>query len=282
MTTEPGHTPVDLTGQVALVTGGGRGLGRAFSLALAKAGARVAVTARTAAPLSETVELIEGAGGRALAIPGDVAEPDAVAHVVGMAESQLGSVDILVNNAGVMGPVGYDWNVDAEGWWRTFEINMRGPFLCTRAVLPGMLRRRRGRIVNISSGAAFNRLPQMAGYCATKAALTQWTHCLARETQGHGVVVLAFAPGFVRTPMTEELTRSSDVPKETGDFFRAFLNDGRDTPIARSVQMLLFLVSGRADALSGRFIHAKDDEEALVRRSEDIRRDNSHVLTVRT
>ena len=282
MPTDPGHTSVDLTGQVALVTGGGRGLGRAFALALAKAGARVAVAARTPTALSETVELIERAGGRAMAIPGDMAEPDAVARVVGTAESQFGSVDILVNNAGVMGPVGYDWNVDPGSWWRTFEINMRGPFLCTRAVLAGMLTRRRGRIVNISSGAAFNRLPQMAVYCATKAALTQWTHCLAREIQGHGVIVLAFAPGFVRTPMTEELTGSSDVPKETGDFFRAFLNEGRDTPIARSVQMLLFLVSGRADALSGRFIHAKDNEETLVSRAEEIRRDKLHVLTVRT
>ena len=163
-TTDTGHTPVDLAGQVALVTGGGRGLGRAFALGLAKAGASVAVTARTAVPLAETVEIIERAGGRALAIPGDVAESGAAAHVVSTAESRLGPLDILVNNAGVMGPVGYDWNVDPEDWWRTFEVNMRGPFLCARAVLPGMLARRRGRLVNISSGAAFNRLPQMAVY----------------------------------------------------------------------------------------------------------------------
>jgi NAD(P)-dependent dehydrogenase (short-subunit alcohol dehydrogenase family) len=240
------------------------------------------VTARINAAVAETVKMVERGGGRALGIPGDVSEPDAVAEMVKTAESKLGPLDILVNNAGVMGPVGYDWNVNAEDWWRTFEINMRGPFLCARAVLPGMLARRRGRIVNISSGAAFNRLPQMAVYCATKAALTQWTNCLARETQSQGVVILAFAPGFVRTPATEHLTGSSEVPKETRDFFRAFLNEGRDTPIARSTQMLLFLVSGRADPLSGRFIHARDDEEALVRRADEIQRDNLHVLAVRT
>ena len=281
-TTDPGHAPVDLGGQVALVTGGGRGLGRAFALGLGKAGARVAVTARTAVELAETVEMIERAGGRALAIPGDVAESGAAAHAVNTAESRLGPLDILVNNAGVMGPVGYDWNVDPEDWWRTFEVNMRGPFLCARAVLPGMLARRRGRLINISSGAAFNRLPQMAVYSATKAALTQWTNCLAREVQGQGVVILAFSPGFVRTPMTEHLTGSSEVPKETGDHFRAFLNERRDTPIARSVEMLLFLVSGRADSLSGRFIHVKDDEEALVRRTQEVLRDNLHVLALRT
>jgi NAD(P)-dependent dehydrogenase (short-subunit alcohol dehydrogenase family) len=274
--------PIDLTGQVALVTGGGGGLGRAFALALAAAGARVAVTARTAARLTETVEMIEHTGGRAVAIPGDVAKPDAAAHVVSTAESELGPVDILVNNAGVTGPIGRDWNVDPEDWWHTFEVNVRGPFLCARAVLPGMLARRRGRIVNVSSGAAFNRIPQMAVYGATKAALTQWTYCLARELEGQGVVVLAFAPGFVRTPMTDVVTGSSDVPKETLDYFSVLLNERRDTPITRSVQMLLFLVSGGADSLSGRFIHVRDDEEALVRRAEDIRRDNLYALTVRT
>jgi|SRR5262249_35173164 len=111
-------------------------------------------------------------------------------------------------------------------------------------------------------------LLNMAVYCATKAALTHWTNCLARETQAQGVVVFANAPGFVRTPATEYLTGSADVPNETGDYFRAFLNERRDTPMARSAQLLLFLVSGRADALSGRFIDAKDEEEALVRRCE--------------
>jgi NAD(P)-dependent dehydrogenase (short-subunit alcohol dehydrogenase family) len=283
MATDPGHRgTVDLSGQVALVTGGGRGLGRAFAVGLAEAGAKIAVTARTDTEVAETVEMVTRAGGQALGIPGDVCAPDGVVDIVKIVESKLGPLDILVNNAGVTGPVGYDWNVDAEGWWRTFEVNVRGAFLCARAVLPGMLARRQGRIINISSGAAFNRLPQMAVYCASKAALTQWTLCLARETQGKGVVVLAFAPGFVRTRATEYLTASPEVPKETRDFFRAFLDEGRDTPIARSTQVLLFLVSGRADALSGRFIHAKDDEEALVRRMDEIRRDNLHVLTVRT
>ena len=158
MGTDPKETPIDLTGSVALVTGGSRGLGRAFALALAAAGAKVAVTARTAAQLAETVQLIERAGGSAIAIPSDVSAPDQVAHLVTTAE-QLGPVNILVNNAGVAGPIGADWEVDPEGWWHTFEINMRGPFLCARAVLPGMVTRQRGRIVNISSGAAYNRLP---------------------------------------------------------------------------------------------------------------------------
>src|SRR5262245_11971011 len=174
MSSDASGSQVDLSGQVALVTGGGGGLGRAFALALATAGARVAVTARTAVLLRETAEMVARGGRRALAIPGDVAAPDDVTRVVTTAESQLGPIDILVNGAGVVGPVGCDWNIDPEEWWRAFEVNVLGSFRCARAVLAGMITRKRGRIVNLSSGAAFNRFPQMGAYCATKAAVTQW------------------------------------------------------------------------------------------------------------
>jgi NAD(P)-dependent dehydrogenase (short-subunit alcohol dehydrogenase family) len=284
MATTPGEAHVDLTGQVALVTGGGRGLGRAFALALAAAGAKVAVTVRTAAQLAETVQLIERAGGCALAIPGDVSVPDAVAHVVTTTEQQLGPVDLLVNNAGwhVPASLGYDWEVDPEGWWHTFEINLRGPFLCARAVLPGMIQRQRGRIVNISSHAAFTPRPLLDALCTSKAALTQWTRCLAMGTQAYGIAVFAFAPGLVRTFGSEYLVTSPDVPKELADIFHGRFSRGEDTPIERAAQMLLFLVSGRADALSGRFILVQDNEEELVRRAEEIQRDNLHILTLRT
>ena len=282
MSTDAHRTPIDLTGQVALVTGGGGGLGRAFALALARAGARVAVTARTAEPLAETAEMVERGGGHALAIPGDVTAPDAVTRVVSTTESQLGPIDILVNSAGAVGPLGYDWHADPADWWRTFEVNVLGSFRCAREVLAGMVARRRGRIVNVSSGAGFNRLPRMGAYCATKAAVTQWTKILAEDTRTHGIAVFAFHPGAVRTSMLASLTDSPDVPREVGDMFRALLNQGRDTPIERCAQMLLFLVSGRADALSGRFIRAQDNEDELVRRTEEIQRNDLHTVTLRT
>jgi NAD(P)-dependent dehydrogenase (short-subunit alcohol dehydrogenase family) len=272
---------VDLTGQVALVTGGGGGLGRAFALALARAGARVAVTARTADLLAETAELVERGGGRALAIAGDVTAPDAVTRIVSTAQAQLGPIDILVNSAGVVGPLGYDWHADPEDWWRTFEVNVLGSFRCAREVLAGMVARERGRIVNVSSGAGFNRLPQMGAYCATKAAVTQWTKILAEDTRAHGIAVFAFHPGAVRTSMLTGLTESPEVPRQVGDIFRALLSQGRDTPIERCAQMLLFLVSGRADVLSGRFIRAQDNEDELVRRAEEIQRDDLHTVTLR-
>lgn len=283
MSINASDSQVDLTGQVALVTGGGDGLGRAFALALARAGARVALTARRAEPLTETVEQVEQGGGRALAIPGDVTEPEAVARVVRTAESQLGPIDILVNNAGVLGPLGYDWQVAPEDWWRTFEVNVLGAFRCAREVLAGMVMRKRGRIVNISSGAGFSRLPQMGAYCATKAALTQWTKTLAEDTRAHGIAVFALHPGFVRTTSMAASVTSPDAPRAVQDTFHALVSQGRATPIERVTQMLLFLVSERADALSGRFIRAKDDNEAeLVHRAEEIQRSDLHTVTLRT
>ena len=191
--------------------------GRAFALALATAGAQVALTARTADPLEETAALVERGGGRALAIPGDVTASDAVTRIVSTAKAQLGPIDTLVNNAGLLGPLGYDWQAEPEDWWRTFEVNVLGSFRCAREVLAGMVARRRGRIVNVSSGAAFNRLPRMAAYCATKAAVAQWTKILAEDTKAHGIAVFAFHPGAVRTPMVTLLTESPDVPRELGD-----------------------------------------------------------------
>jgi NAD(P)-dependent dehydrogenase (short-subunit alcohol dehydrogenase family) len=273
---------IDLTGQVALVTGGGGDLGRAFALALAGAGARVALAARSAEPLAETVALVERGGGRALAIPGDVTAPDAVTRVASTAESQLGPISILVNSAGVVGPLGYDWQADPEDWWRTFEVNVLGSFRIAREVLPGMVARKQGRIVNVSSGAAFNRLPQMAAYCASKAAVTQWTKILAEDTKAYGIAVFAFHPGAVRSSMLAGLTEPPNVPREVRDMFCAVLNQGRDTPIERCAQMLLFLVSGAADALSGRFIRAQDNEAELVRRAEEIQRNDLHTVTLRT
>ena len=138
--------------KVAVVTGGGRGLGRAFAQALAASGYAVAVVARTAAELAETVTLIERSGGRASAFPADVTDAPAVDCAFTDVERSLGPVDLLVNNAGVIGPLGPFAESDAGQWWRTIEVNLQGQILCAHRVVPGMIARRRGRIINIASG----------------------------------------------------------------------------------------------------------------------------------
>ncbi len=268
------------TGQVALVTGASRGLGRAFAQALAGKGAAVGVTARSEAGLAETVESISSKGGRAVAVTADATDRSAASRVVAEVTQRLGPVDILVNNAGVAGPMGADWEVDPEEWWWTQEVNVLGPFLYSRAVLPEMVARGRGRIVNLSSGAATFRGSYYSAYCASKAALTHWTSCLAGATASHGVTVLAYDPGTVRTAMTElSATRPGPANPITDGIRKAF-EEGTDTPIEDCVQMFMFLASGRADALSGRHISVEDDEDELLRRITEIETDDLYTLRV--
>ena len=278
--------PPALVGRVALVTGGGRGLGRAYARALATAGAAVAVAARSADQLVETVGLIEEAGGRAVAVPADVADRPAVEALVAEVERRLGPVDVLVNNAGVGGPLGPFAAADPEAWWRCLEVNLRGPALCARAVLPGMLARGRGRIVNVTSGAGNGARPHLAAYVVSKAALTRLTEVLAAETQGRGVAVFALNPGLVRTALAEGAAQQTDAP-EIAQVFRQWFADGVDIPAERSAALLVQLAGGGADALSGRYLSSGDDSPgddlgALVARSEEIARDGRYTLRLRT
>ena len=273
---------IGLTGHVALVTGGGRGLGRAFAQALSKAGAVVAVTARSENELAETIGLIERAGGHGLAIVGDASDPQRVEQAVSAVEGQLGPVDILVNNAAVPGEIKEEWLTDPEEWWRTLEINLRGPYLFIRRVLPGMVERHRGRIINISSGAALAVGPYHSAYSTSKAALSQYSNILAKQLEDTGVTVLAYAPGLVRTAMTEWAASSPDVLGSVRDFFNVRFEEGTDTPLEACVNMFMFLASGSADALTGRHISVSNDEADLLRRAEEIRQNDLYTLRLRT
>lgn len=270
------HSSVDLRGQCALITGAGRGVGRALALALADAGASVALSARATADVESLADAIADRGGRAARVSLDVADAGSVARAVAGAEAELGAIDLLVNNAGVMSPVGVDWEIAPDTWWHTFEVNVRGPFLCARAALPGMIARGRGRIVNLSSSAGYHVQPHTSAYAASKAALTHFTACLAAAAAPHGVKVFAFCPGFVRSAMTERLATSAEM----SHIARA-LAEGRDTPMERVTGAFLRLASGRLDFLSGRHVDARDDLDALERSAARIERDNLLVLARR-
>lgn len=278
MTTNRFDRPIDLTGQVALITGGGRGLGRAFAQALAARGAAVAITARSEAEVQETAHQILTAGGQALAFPGDVTDAPTVTRIVEAVVQHFGAIDILVNNAGVITPIGPLWEVDPTAWWHTLDIHVRGSFLYARATLPTMIARRRGRIINITSAAGWNAVPYGSAYCLSKAALSYLTGCLAGETQQYGITVFAYAPGFVRSAMTAYLAESPDVERWFGDAFSSIFANGTDTPIAQTVQGLLWLVSGAADGLSGRNIGDWDDIEGLMQRTTDIQPTNHYTI----
>ena len=191
-----------LADTVALVTGAGRGIGRAIALGLARAGADVAVADRVPDGLASLVAEIRACGRGALAIEADVSREADVARMVRQVEGAWGRIDVLVNNAGTIVLPGGILETTLEAWETTMAANAGSAFLCTRGVLPGMIGRRRGRIVNLSSVAGLRGLPARAAYCAAKHAVTGLTRAVALDVRPYGIAVNAICPGAVDTPLT--------------------------------------------------------------------------------
>jgi 3-oxoacyl-[acyl-carrier protein] reductase len=202
MTTES-VPPDSLAGRAALVTGAGRGIGRAIARELAGAGARVGLVARSADELAQTAGLIAAAGGEAVVLPADLADAAQVTKTAQRAADELGAVGILVNNAAVVWPLGPSVSVDMADWAAALEINVVAVARLTFALLPGMLARGWGRVANVSSGIAASPASMIGAnaYATTKAALEAHTLSLAAELAGTGVTVNAYRPGRVDTAM---------------------------------------------------------------------------------
>jgi len=241
----------DVTGKTAIVTGGGRGIGAAIGKLLAANGARVVLAARSGKEIESVVQEIIGSGGHAVAVECDVADYATVAHMVSSGERQFGPIDILINNAGVIDPIGKLVDSDPKQWARNIEINLIGGYHAVRAVLPGMLHRKSGIIVNISSGAAHRALEGWGAYCSGKAGFAMLTNSLALETKGSGLHVFGFSPGTVDTEMQVKIRASginmvSKIP-------RADL-----TPADHPARGLLYLCGAAAADLSGTEISLRD------------------------
>lgn len=238
---------------VALVTGASRGVGQELARALAEGGYDVAIAARS--DLSETARLVDGFGRRALSFELDVTDRAAVEA----AARELGPLDLVVNNAGTDRAFGPVWEVDPDLWWADVDVHLRGTFLVCRAVLPAMLERGAGRIVNVASNAGLRPSPYNSAYGAAKAAILNLTESLAASLEGTGVSVFAVSPGYVRTAMTERLL---EVQEERGWFPHLVGREPLDP--SRASQLVLQLASGKADRLSGRYFHALDDLDELL------------------
>jgi NAD(P)-dependent dehydrogenase (short-subunit alcohol dehydrogenase family) len=261
---------------VALITGGSRGIGRDVALGLGAAGFAIGIVARSPGALQETCALLDGSGVPCATCVADVRDHDAVASAVATVENKLGPISTVVNNAGTSLAVGPLWEVDPGDWWTDVETSLGGAFNVCRSVIPGMIARGQGRILNVSSYAALRPAPYQNGYAAAKAGLASLTESLAASLGPYGIRAFTVTPGFVRTSLTRQLTESPEgrrwLPELEG---RAGLDP------ERFVRLTVTVALGGADALNGRFLHALDDISELVRRIGDIESAELYVPRLR-
>ncbi len=244
-----------LDGEVAIVTGAGRGIGRQIALTQAGEGAKVALLARTESEIGAVAAEIAEAGGTARAYRVDITDLAKTEAVVAAVEADLGPVSLVTNNAASFAAIGPIWEVDPDAWWRDIEINLRGMFHVCRAVLPGMMARKRGRIINMTGGGAAGSFPMGSGYATSKAGVLRFTECVSDSVAGSGVLLFVMDPGLVRTAMTEYQLTSEAGRTHLPDISNLF-EMGINVPPTRAASLSVEIASGRFDRLAGRMLMA--------------------------
>ena len=247
----------DLSGRVALVTGGSKGLGRAIADGLAKAGADVAIASRTPAELDVAAAALREHGRRAIGVRADVTDEDSVRAMVAQVVEHFGRIDILVNNAGV-GDSYAVVDMDAAHWDRVMNVNLRGPMLCCKHVGPHLIQQRAGKVINVASVMATRVARYMSAYCASKAAIVQLTRTLALEWIRHNVQVNALCPGYFLTDMNTEFFSSARGRQFIADLPSGRLGDARELEGAA-----VFLASDATSYVTGTTLYV-DGGHALA------------------
>jgi len=218
------------------------------------------VLSRTQSEVAEPATQVGALGRRALALKVDVSKREDVKRMVRSTIHEFGKVDILVNNAGILGPVGPVVDNDVKEWIKTVNINLIGAFICTKMVLPIMIERRQGKIINLSGGGATGPRPRFSAYAASKAALVRFTETLAEEVKEFNIQVNAIAPGALNTRMHDQVLAVGEAAGERELALSRRVKNGKVTPFEVPAALAVFLASDESDGLTGRLISAVWDD----------------------
>ncbi len=255
-------------GQSTLITGAGRGIGKAIALRLAAEGARITLVARSHQQVEEVARLVEAQGGSAQAVPADVTDAGAVARAVAAATDRFGPVSILVNNAGIPGPFGPVGDVDPLEWWSSQKVHVLGPLLFMRSVIPGMRSRGGGRIINVVSSAGLHPIPNLSAYAVGKSTAIRLTEAVDLEERRNGIRAFALHPGTIITDMAHDTLSSPDAQRYIPEGIAMLKGRGPEASAAdlrRCCEVVTSLASGKYDALAGRYLDIDWDLDAKLK-----------------
>jgi NAD(P)-dependent dehydrogenase (short-subunit alcohol dehydrogenase family) len=243
-----------LKGRITIITGGSGGIGKAIAAAFAREGASLVLVSRTGAELEKIRRELAGSGPAAEIFPADVSREEDVRGLLDFTLGKFGTVDILVNCAGIQGPIGLITEIDEKDWLEAIKINLYGTFLCIKAVLPVMMGKKYGKILNFSGGGAVSPRPRFSAYSTAKAGVVRLTETLAGELKEYHIGIHAIAPGAVNTKMLEQVLAAGEAAgkEEMAKALKQKREGG--VPPLKVAELAVFLASDRSDGLSGRLI----------------------------
>lgn len=259
-----------LTNKVALITGGGRGIGKEIAIKLAENGEKVCITARTKSQVDEVVHNLINHGYEAFGYTGDVKNPGDLSRIVNQITQNVGKIDVLVNNAGIANGGVPLWDDDPIRWWETLEVNLRGPMILSHLVLKDMISANSGTIINVSSFAGVRSTPLASAYGISKAAIARLSDNIAESVRKYNIGVFTISPGLVHTDMNKDVPFFKDLPPNAW------------SPIEKTSELVIKLITGKYNKLSGRFIHVGYDIDNMLENIDEIKEKGLYILRLPT